>query len=117
MKETKLTRKTREIVYKNLDAIYKASKKIASDWDSKTIPLTTFKIIVDKSRPSANTGAKEVDAFNINYSNKLVKFYESCEGIAKNMHSKVIPVEIIGQGIDVIKKAFKDGQQTEINNS
>lgn len=88
MKETNLKKKTRKLVYKNLDQIYKASKKIASDWDSKTIPLETLRVILDKARPNINAGVKELDLFNINYCNLLETFYKTCVGISKKCNLK-----------------------------
>jgi hypothetical protein len=110
MKESRLKNKIRKLVYKNLDQIYKTSKTIAADWDSKTIPLDTLKVILDKSRPNINTGVKELDLFNIKYCNMLETLYKTCTGIAKKMQSKSIPISLIKNGIELMKKAFKDGQ-------
>jgi hypothetical protein len=108
MKETKLRKKTRKLVYKNLDSIYKASKSIASNWDAKTIPLETLKIIVDKSMLSVNTGIKELDLFNINYCNMLDTFYKTCAKISRKMNSKSIPISEIKNGINIMKSAYEN---------
>jgi hypothetical protein len=108
MKETKLRKKTRKLVYKNLDSIYKASKGIASNWGTKTIPLETLKIIIDKSKPSINTSIKELDLFNINYCNMLDTLYKTCAEISRKMNSKNIPISEIKNGINIMKSAYEN---------
>lgn len=111
MRETKLKKETRKLVYINLDNIYKASRNIAKEWDSKTVPLKTLEVMVNKSRPGINTGVKELDLFTINYNKMLDKFYLTCVKIAKNMNSKSIPIALIKSSVNLMKKAFKDGQE------
>lgn len=101
-----MKRKTRKLINRNLDAIYKTSKSIASEWDKKTIPLKALKTIVDKSKPSVNTESKEVNEFIKSYNKCLDSLYKSCVEIASKMNSKDIPVSQIKNGINIIKTAY-----------
>lgn len=105
----KQERQLKRIVNKNLDNIYKTAYGIARDWDKKTIPLTTLDVIIDKSRPSVNTGEENVDLFNTNYNRLLDSLSNACKKIAKKMDSKSIPVEQVKQGINILKKGFSNG--------
>ena len=103
MKHGKEEKKT---VFKNLDRIYKTSRDIAKKWNSTTIPLTSLRYIINESKPSINTGHKQLDIFMIRYNNMLDSLYNGCESIAKKMDSKSIPLTDLKKGLDIIKNGF-----------
>jgi len=100
-----------KMVFKNLDNIFKSSKVIAKDWGTTTIPLSTLKIIIDKSKPSDKTGNEIVDSFNKQFCKTLDSLYTGCKEVSKKMNSKNISLSSLEFGINVIKTAFKDGRK------
>jgi hypothetical protein len=101
----KTERKMKRIVFKNLNGISKASKEIAKEWGVMTIPLSTLKVIIDKSKPS-KTNDKALDEFIIQYNKTLDSLYKGCCDIAAKMNSKNIPLSQINNGLAIIKNAF-----------
>lgn len=110
MREKRLKRKALKPIFKQLDALYTICRNTAREWDKKTIPLTMFKLYIDKSKVSENTGFEAVDLHNSKYNSCLDKFYSECDKIAYEMNSKDIPIITIKTGINIIKKGYKDGQ-------
>ena len=102
-------RKTIRIVNKNLEGIYNNASSIAKGWDRNTIPLTTLKEILDKSKPSIKTDNKTVNEFNLKYSKTLDLLYSVLSNISANMNSKDIALSEILKGIIIIKDSFKAG--------
>ena len=101
-------RKTAKLISNNLDAIYNAARNIAKDWDKNTIPVDTLRVILDKSKPSVNTGIKELDLFNMRYGKTLDTLFEELKKISRKMDSKSVPLTQLKNGINIIKKAFTD---------
>lgn len=107
--DRKIKRKVIKIVSKNLNSIYSASKEIAKMWDKQTIPLTTLGEIINRAKPSVNTGNKDIDLFNINYCATLDLLKKELASIAKKMDSKSIPIETLKTGLNTIKVNFTKG--------
>lgn len=101
----KTERQMKKMVVKNLNGISKTAKEIAKEWDAMTIPLTTLKVIIDKSKPS-KTNDNKLDEFIIAYNNTLDSLYKGCCDIAKKMNSKNIPLSQLNNGLTIIKNAF-----------
>ena len=104
MKRT-IERQMKRMVSKNLNSISKTAKDIAKEWDAMTIPLSTLKVIIDKSKPAKSKNSA-LDEFIINYNNTLDSLYKGCCDIAKKMNSKNIPLTQLNNGLSIIKNAF-----------
>ena len=98
-----MKRQAKKIVHKNLDAIYKTSSSIAKKWGTKQIPLTMFKVIISKAKPSEDTEIENVNEFNAKYNICLDNLYNACETIANNMGAKSIPLIEVKKGLNIIK--------------
>ena len=108
---TRNQRKIRRFIFKNLDKIYLSAKEIAEEYDSRSIPLTTLKEIINRSKPDQNTGVAWVDDHNGKYNKTLDSLYVACKKNADRMHSKKASLRSIKEGIRIIKSAYKEGQK------
>lgn len=93
--------KIRKIVFGNLDKIYTTSRDIAKEWGLDAIPLTTFKVIIDKSRPKTEESA--LKEFNIVYNKTLDLIYKTGKDKTKEMKSENISIKYIKVLIDHVK--------------
>ena len=96
-----------KIVNVNLNVIYNSSLKIAKAWDRNTIPLTTLKEIIEKSKPSTTTSIEAVNEFNAKYSKTLDSLYDVMSSHSSKMGSENIALSVLLQGINIIKANFK----------
>ena len=83
----------RKVVFKNLNKIYTTSRDIAKGWDLNTIPLTTFKTIIDKSR--LQTEESSLKEFNTAFNKTLYLIYKTCADKSKEMKSENISIKFI----------------------
>jgi hypothetical protein len=97
-------RKMKKMVINNLNGISKTSKEIAKEWDILTIPLTTLKVIINKSKPTKTNSS--LDEFITQYNKTLDSLYKGCCDIAAKMNSKNIPLTQLDNGLRMIKNAF-----------
>jgi septation ring formation regulator EzrA len=114
--EQRKKKKIIKMVSPHLKKIYTTAKSIANDWDKKTIPLTTLRIIIDKSKLKPS-GVKENDVFIVQFNNTIESLHTSLTDIAKKMDSKSIPVSKIKEGIEVINTSFKSTLMKKQNES
>ena len=104
MKRT-IERKMKRMVVKNINGISKTAKSIAKEWDAMTIPLSTLKVIIDKSKPS-KTNDSSLDEFIFQYNKTLDSLYKVCCDISAKMNSKNIPLSQLNNGLTIIKNTF-----------
>jgi len=105
------------IVNKNLDNIYTVSIEIGNQWSQKAIPLTVFKEIIDKSKPTIKTKDEQINQFNTKYCETLDAFYSGICKVSTKMNSKNIALSEIKNGVQLIKKSFKKGLNKKDNKS
>jgi len=90
IREIKNMQKT---VLKNIDT---TAREICHKWETKMLPLTTLRVIIDKSKP---TGDLEV---SVQFRKTLDSLYNSCVSVAKSMGSKKIPLSELKKGTTII---------------
>jgi len=105
MNNTESKKRLMLIVIDNYNGIYKASKKIAKEWDKQTIPLTTLRIMLDKIIVKDIDIPKDIkDKFN----NLTDGIYTICKDRADQMNTKDISVSLIGDCVNIVTKSLRD---------
>ena len=97
--------KSKKIVINNFKSLEKAAKKIAKEWDLKTIPLLTINKMIDIIR--FETDEKELQEFKNAYNKTLETLKDVLRKKAKEMNSKSVSIEYLSKAINVIKTEFK----------
>jgi len=118
-KKRRLTRIFRKRIFNNLDVLVKQCEKIAKQWDKNTIPLTLFKVLLEKMLIKADDKADEnvIKLFD-QYNGVLEQLYKTCSEQSKDMRSKSVSIQFVKDCIIFIKDKFKEGlNETSNNNS
>ncbi len=106
----KQQRKLKKSLVKTLNQIHSSSEKIAKSFDLVTIPVNTFRIIIDKSKfEKDQMSDKHLKVFMEAHNNTMEQFFDSMKIIAGSMNGKNIPVSEIKKGVEIIKTAYDKG--------
>lgn len=100
----------KKMVFNELDLIYSSSKKTASTWNVKTIPVSYIKALVQTlNNRKEETDNEIINNFIDKYKKLLNQFVSILEGLAKKMNSKSIPLTVVKEGLRNIKQGFTEG--------
>ncbi len=101
----KSVRITRKYVNKNLDLVYKTCRNIAKDWGKTTVPVPIIKTTIEKTKAPYVDDPDYLEWVKA-YNNMLDTLYSACEKTSKSFNSKEVPVSIIKEYVQTVKKSF-----------
>lgn len=102
-------RKAIKLFTNHMNRIYSASLSIAKEFDRRSIPITTFKIITDKAHLKSSP---ELDEFNVDFIDKLNKVVDTIfttgQDYAITNKSDSIPLNYIKQMVKKVNESFTE---------
>jgi len=97
------------MTFKSLDDLLKSCKKIAKEWDKKTVPLNYLKRAIQLNRLKTKDKSEQVLLFIERYNKVLDNTYVTCAVKADAMDSKSVSLVYLEECIKQVKEAFGEG--------